>query len=47
MLERNPIHAWCDGKGTGGIPYFSYENEVLESSISVDDTACLSNLSEL
>lgn len=31
MLERNPIDAWCGGKGTGGIAYFKYEDGVFQS----------------
>jgi hypothetical protein len=26
-LERNPIDAWCGGKGTGGRSFFGYEGE--------------------
>jgi hypothetical protein len=26
LIEENPIAAWSGGKGTGDVPYFSYEN---------------------
>ena len=31
MLERNPIKAWCDGKGTGGTAYFQYRDGMFRS----------------
>ncbi len=30
-LEDNPIAAWTDGKGTGGVSYFQYEGETLRT----------------
>ncbi len=30
-LEGNPIAAWTDGKGTGGVSYFQYEGETLRT----------------
>ena len=31
LLERNPIDAWCGGKGTGKKAYFRYEEGVFRS----------------
>ena len=36
LLERNPIDAWCGGKGTGKKAYFRYEEGVFRS-VGVED----------
>jgi superfamily II DNA or RNA helicase/diadenosine tetraphosphate (Ap4A) HIT family hydrolase len=36
MLRQDPIAAWTGGKGTGGVAYFEFENDVLRSSFDVD-----------
>jgi len=35
LIERNPIDAWCGGKGTGGTAYFSYDGAIFRSNVSV------------
>jgi hypothetical protein len=35
-LEQNPVEAWAGGRGTGGTPYFAYENGVFRSTLPVD-----------
>ena len=39
LIESNPVKAWCGGKGTGGVAYFSYANSLLETNLAVD-SAC-------
>jgi hypothetical protein len=34
-LEKNPVAAWAGGKGTGGKPYFTYEQGVFSSAFVV------------
>ena len=34
-LERNPVGAWTEGKGTGGRAYFAYEGGVFSSAVEV------------
>ena len=34
-LERNPIDAWCGGKGTGGRPFFGYESQRFSTTFKV------------
>jgi superfamily II DNA or RNA helicase/diadenosine tetraphosphate (Ap4A) HIT family hydrolase len=36
MLRQDPIAAWTGGKGTGGVAYFEFENDVLRTSFDVD-----------
>lgn len=36
MLERNPVAAWTDGKGTGGVAYFTYDGTRFATSPSLD-----------
>ncbi len=36
MLERNPVAAWTDGKGTGGVAYFTYDGGRFATSPSLD-----------
>jgi superfamily II DNA or RNA helicase len=36
LLERNPIEAWTGGRGTGGLPYFSYRDGVFSTAFEVD-----------
>jgi superfamily II DNA or RNA helicase/diadenosine tetraphosphate (Ap4A) HIT family hydrolase/HKD family nuclease len=31
MLQKNPIDAWCGGKGTGGNEYFQYDGDLFRS----------------
>lgn len=35
LIERNPIDAWCGGKGTGRTAYFSYDGATFRSTVSV------------
>ena len=35
-LERNPIEAWCGGKGTGGRSYFRYAKTRFSTTFNVD-----------
>jgi Domain of unknown function (DUF3427) len=35
QLEENPIKAWVGGTGTGGVPYFTYENGLFASRLRV------------
>src|SRR5512143_1005549 len=45
-LEQNPIEAWTGGKGTGGTPYFAYEDGVFRTTITTapDDRPALQEL---
>jgi hypothetical protein len=36
LLEQNPIAAWAGGRGTGGVPYFSYKDKMFETTFTVD-----------
>ena len=36
-LERNPIAAWTDGRGTGGVRYFNYADGVFSSAFEVSE----------
>lgn len=36
-LEKNPITAWVDGKGTGGHKFFKYQNGRFASTFAVGD----------
>jgi hypothetical protein len=33
LIEENPIAAWAEGKGTGGMAFFSYENGVFSFAL--------------
>ena len=35
LIEKNPIEAWCGGKGTGGRSYFQYGEAVFSTDFSV------------
>jgi superfamily II DNA or RNA helicase/diadenosine tetraphosphate (Ap4A) HIT family hydrolase len=37
LIEENPIAAWTEGKGTGGTPYFTYEDGVFSSALGAGD----------
>lgn len=37
LLERNPIHYWAAGAGTGGVSYFSYEDGVFRTTFTRSD----------
>ena len=37
-LEQNPIEAWTGGRGTGGTPYFAYENGVFRTTFATNRT---------
>lgn len=45
-MEQNPIEAWAGGRGTGGTPYFAYENGVFRTTFGTepDDRAALQEL---
>jgi superfamily II DNA or RNA helicase/HKD family nuclease/diadenosine tetraphosphate (Ap4A) HIT family hydrolase len=36
MLEQNPLEAWTGGKGTAGVSYFSYRDQVFQTTFSVE-----------
>lgn len=36
LLEQNPLAAWAGGKGTAGVSYFSYRDEVFQTTFSVE-----------
>ncbi len=38
-LEQNPIEAWTGGRGTGGTPYFAYENGIFRTTFAAEPTA--------
>lgn len=44
MLKRNPINAWCGGKGTGGQAYFTFDGETFASNLEVDDREAFQEL---
>jgi hypothetical protein len=44
MLEKNPIAAWCGGKGTGGVEYFRYESGVFKNVGFVRDEDVIGRL---
>ena len=35
LIEKNPIEAWCAGKGTGNTPYFVWDGNHFRSVVSV------------
>ncbi len=35
LLEENPIAAWSGGKGTGAVPYFTYNNGLFRLAMNV------------
>jgi len=35
LLERNPIAAWCGGKGTGGTTFFAYRDRTFRTTFDV------------
>jgi len=37
LLLSQPIPAWCEGKGTGGVSYFSFKQDKLQFTPSVTD----------
>jgi superfamily II DNA or RNA helicase/diadenosine tetraphosphate (Ap4A) HIT family hydrolase len=41
MLERNPIAAWTEGKGTGGVAYFNYDGRRFATAPPLDVPATL------
>ena len=45
-LEQNPIDAWIGGRGTGGTPYFAYENGIFRTNFATrpDDRGALQEL---
>jgi len=46
LLRENPIQAWIEGKGTGGVSYFSYDGDVFSTRIPLvrDATAAAQEL---
>ena len=46
-LQRNPIEAWTGGRGTGGTPYFTYDNGVFRSLITTETPTERAALQEL
>jgi hypothetical protein len=36
MLERNPVAAWTDGKGTGGVAWFTYDGQQFATAPLLD-----------
>jgi hypothetical protein len=45
-LEKNPLHFWAAGQGTGGISYFAYENGAFRTTFATkpDDRPALQEL---
>ena len=39
LLKDNPIAAWIDGKGTGGVAYFDFDGEQFKSRLALSDGA--------
>ena len=39
LLEQNPIAAWIGGRGTGGVPYFKYEEGIFRASFQLSEGA--------
>jgi len=39
LIETNPIAAWVGGRGTGGTPFFRYEDGVLKTTFNLPDDA--------
>jgi len=35
LIEKNPIEAWCGGKGTGGGAFFQYDGEEFSTDLAV------------
>ena len=36
-LVKNPIHFWGQGKGTSGIPYFTYRDRQFATTFHISD----------
>ena len=39
MLTTNPIEAWVGGRGTGGVSYFGFSDDVFDSQVPLSATA--------
>jgi len=39
LLTENPIAAWVDGKGTGGVSYFSFERSIFSTRVPLSQGA--------
>ncbi len=35
LLRENPVEAWIDGKGTGGVSYFSFEGDTFRTRVQL------------
>ena len=35
LLKENPINAWCGGRGTGKVAYFSYDGTTFQSKLAI------------
>ncbi|HND52667.1 MAG TPA: DUF3427 domain-containing protein, partial [Pirellulaceae bacterium] len=35
LLKENPIHAWCGGRGTGKVAYFSFDGTTFQSKLTI------------
>ena len=44
LLENNPIKAWVGGRGTGGVSYFEYQDDVLRSGVTVGERTTFQGL---
>ena len=36
ILEQNPLAAWTGGKGTAGVSYFTYRDQIFQTTFSVE-----------
>src|SRR5262249_14107155 len=36
LLEQNPLASWIGGKGTAGVSYFRYDDEVFQTTFSIE-----------
>jgi hypothetical protein len=37
LIETNPVDAWAGGRGTGGTPYFDYDDGVFSTRFTVPE----------
>ncbi len=38
LIETNPVDAWVGGRGTGGTPYFDYDDGVFSTRFTVPES---------
>ena len=37
LIIKNPINAWVEGRGTDGVKYFDFENNIFKTRFNIDD----------